>query len=106
MTARLAADPHLWAITLFDELEPLGFDLSYQTYPRALAAPLHHDAGGHSRRCLRFRREPTLRRHVHLAHPRDLAMSVWILVVAMLPILIWPFSPSCRTSDPVKLRRC
>ncbi len=30
VTARLVEDPHLWAITLFDELEGLGFGLSYQ----------------------------------------------------------------------------
>lgn len=34
ITARLAEDPHLWALTLFDELEPLGFDLSYQSLTR------------------------------------------------------------------------
>ena len=26
VTARLVEDPHLWAVTLFDELQPLGFD--------------------------------------------------------------------------------
>ncbi len=31
MTARPAEDPHLWAQTLMDELEPLGFPLSYQS---------------------------------------------------------------------------
>jgi transposase len=31
VTARLAEDPHLWARTLFDELGPLGFGLSYQS---------------------------------------------------------------------------
>ncbi|MFA7755565.1 hypothetical protein V5F01_18650 [Streptomyces sp. NRRL B-2790] len=31
VTARLAEDPHLWAQTLMDELEPLGFPLSYQS---------------------------------------------------------------------------
>jgi len=31
VTARLVEDPHLWGITLFDELEALGFTASYQT---------------------------------------------------------------------------
>ena len=31
MTARLAEDPHLWARTLCDELEELGYSQSYQT---------------------------------------------------------------------------
>lgn len=34
VTARLAEDPHLWARTLFDELEDLGFGLSYQSLTR------------------------------------------------------------------------
>jgi transposase len=36
VTARLVEDPHLWAITLFDELLPLGFGLSYQTLTREI----------------------------------------------------------------------
>ena len=38
VTARLAEDPHLWAVTLFDELQPLGFDLSYQSLTREVRA--------------------------------------------------------------------
>lgn len=38
VTARLAEDPHLWAQTLMDELEPLGFPLSYQTLTRDIRA--------------------------------------------------------------------
>lgn len=34
--ARLAEDPHLWAATLFDELEPLGYAGSYQTLTRQI----------------------------------------------------------------------
>ncbi|WP_446222570.1 Mu transposase domain-containing protein [Nocardia sp. IBHARD005] len=34
VTARLEEDPHLWAQTLMDELEPLGFALSYQSLTR------------------------------------------------------------------------
>ena len=34
VTARLTEDPHLWARTLFDELEDLGFPLSYQSLTR------------------------------------------------------------------------
>ncbi|MCJ0907399.1 IS21 family transposase [Rhodococcus sp. ARC_M6] len=34
--ARLLQDPHLWAITLFDELVELGFLLSYQTLTRKI----------------------------------------------------------------------
>ena len=34
VTARLVEDPHLWARTLFDELEDLGFELSYQSLTR------------------------------------------------------------------------
>ena len=34
VTARLTEDPHLWARTLFDELEDLGFGLSYQSLTR------------------------------------------------------------------------
>ncbi|WP_063758712.1 helix-turn-helix domain-containing protein [Kibdelosporangium aridum] len=33
---RLAADPHLWATTLFDELVALGYAGSYPTFTRAL----------------------------------------------------------------------
>jgi transposase len=34
VVARLTEDPHLWARTLFDELEELGFGLSYQSLTR------------------------------------------------------------------------
>jgi transposase len=34
VVARLTEDPHLWARTLFDELEVLGFGLSYQSLTR------------------------------------------------------------------------
>jgi len=34
VTARLTEDPHLWARTLYDELEDLGFVLSYQSLTR------------------------------------------------------------------------
>jgi transposase len=36
VTARLTEDPHLWAVTLFDELQPLGFDRSYPTLTRQI----------------------------------------------------------------------
>ena len=38
VTARLAEDPHLWARTLFDEFEELGFGLSYQSLTRNIRA--------------------------------------------------------------------
>jgi transposase len=38
VTARLVEDPHLWALTLFDELQPLGFGLSYPTLTREIRA--------------------------------------------------------------------
>jgi transposase len=38
VTARLVEDPHLWGITLFDELEALGFTASYQTLTRQIRA--------------------------------------------------------------------
>ena len=38
VTARLAEDPHLWAVTLFDELQTLGFDRSYPTLTRQIRA--------------------------------------------------------------------
>ena len=38
VTARLAEDPHLWARTLFDELEDLGFGLSYPSLTRNIRA--------------------------------------------------------------------
>lgn len=38
VTARLTEDPHLWARTLFDELEQLGFGLSYQSLTRNIRA--------------------------------------------------------------------
>jgi transposase len=38
VTARLAEDPHLWGITLFDELEALGFTASYPTLTRQIRA--------------------------------------------------------------------
>jgi len=34
--ARLAEDPHLWATTLFDEVEAIGFKQSYQTLTRQI----------------------------------------------------------------------
>ncbi|MEI2810168.1 MAG: hypothetical protein V9F00_08190 [Nocardioides sp.] len=37
--ARLVEDPHLWATTLLDELEPLGFDQSYQSLTRQIPCP-------------------------------------------------------------------
>ena len=33
---RLVEDPHLWAVTLFDEVVELGFDQSYPTFTRQL----------------------------------------------------------------------
>lgn len=36
VTARLVEDPHLWARTLLDELEDLGFGLSYQSLTRLI----------------------------------------------------------------------
>ena len=36
VTARLAQDPHLWALTLFDELLALGFTASYPTLTREI----------------------------------------------------------------------
>ena len=38
VTARLTEDPHLWARTLFDEREELGFGLSYQSLTRNIRA--------------------------------------------------------------------
>ena len=38
VSARLTEDPHLWARTLFDELEELGFGLSYQSLTRNIRA--------------------------------------------------------------------
>ncbi|GAB7146683.1 DDE-type integrase/transposase/recombinase [Mycobacterium riyadhense] len=38
VTARLREDPHLWARTLCDELEELGFPLSYQSLTRNIRA--------------------------------------------------------------------
>jgi transposase len=38
VSARLVEDPHLWARTLFDELEGLGFGLSYQSLTRNIRA--------------------------------------------------------------------
>lgn len=35
---RLVEDPHLWAVTLFDEVVGLGFDQSYPTFTRQLRA--------------------------------------------------------------------
>jgi transposase len=34
--ARLAEDPHLWAVTLLDELRPLGYEGSYPTLTRQI----------------------------------------------------------------------
>ncbi|MCW4457351.1 IS21 family transposase [Microbacterium sp. MPKO10] len=36
VTARLTEDPHLWAVTLLDELRPLGYAGSYQTLTRQI----------------------------------------------------------------------
>lgn len=38
VSARLAEDPHLWALTLFDELQRLGFSLSYPSLTRQIRA--------------------------------------------------------------------
>ena len=38
VTARLREDPHLWARTLLDELEELGFALSYPSLTRNIRA--------------------------------------------------------------------
>ena len=38
VTARLVEDPHLWAVTLSDELEPLGFTASYPSLTREIRA--------------------------------------------------------------------
>jgi transposase len=38
VSARLVEDPHLWARTLLDELEDLGFGLSYQSLTRNIRA--------------------------------------------------------------------
>jgi transposase len=38
VAARLRDDPHLWAMTLFDELRPLGFSLSYPSLTRQIRA--------------------------------------------------------------------
>ena len=38
VTARLLEDPHLWAVTLFDELLALGFEASYPTLTREIRA--------------------------------------------------------------------
>jgi transposase len=38
VVARLTEDPHLWARTLYDELEGLGFGMSYQSLTRNLRA--------------------------------------------------------------------
>src|SRR3954464_3299932 len=34
--ARLTEDPHLWAMTLFDEVTALGYDRAYSTFTRQL----------------------------------------------------------------------
>ena len=36
--ARLVEDPHLWAMTLFDEVTALGYDRSYSTFTRQIRA--------------------------------------------------------------------
>ncbi len=36
VTARLIEDPHLWVITLLDELRPLGYAGSYQSLTRQI----------------------------------------------------------------------
>jgi transposase len=36
--ARLTEDPHLWAMTLFDEVVDLGYDRAYSTFTRQLRA--------------------------------------------------------------------
>lgn len=33
---RLTEDPHLWAVTLFDEIVALGYDRSYPTFTRQI----------------------------------------------------------------------
>lgn len=38
VTARLTEDPHLWAMTLWDELRELGYDGSYPTLTRQIRA--------------------------------------------------------------------
>ena len=36
LAARFAEDPHLWATALFDEVVPLGYELSYPSFARQL----------------------------------------------------------------------
>lgn len=36
VSARLTEDPHLWAVTLFDEVVGLGYDRSYPTFTRQI----------------------------------------------------------------------
>jgi transposase len=38
VAARLVEDPHLWVLTLFDELQPLGFEMSYPSLTRHIRA--------------------------------------------------------------------
>ena len=47
VSARLGEDPHLWARTLLDELEALGFALSYPSLTRNIRKR------GLARRCRR-----------------------------------------------------
>lgn len=67
VTARLIQDPHLWPITLFDELVALGFVLSYQTLTREIRGPLAA-AGLHA---VRDRDRPGERDHRAPARCRD-----------------------------------
>lgn len=60
---RLKEDPHLWAVTLFDEVTGLGYDRSYPTFTRQIRV-----------RSLRPHCEPCRatngRANAPIAHPR------------------------------------
>ena len=67
VSARLVEDPHLWARTLLDELEDLGFGLSYQSLTRNIRArdlrPVCEACRTATRAPERGHRAPTRRRN-------------------------------------------
>lgn len=62
LSQRLADDPHVWATTLFDEVEALGLTVSYPTFTRGLRA---HRLRPHCEPCS----ASTGRDHAIIDHP-------------------------------------
>ena len=62
LTLRFEGDPHVWASALYDEVEALGFPLSYQSFTRGLRA---RNLRPHCEACAGVKGRPT----IEIDHP-------------------------------------